>query len=153
MKNSLFLLFGVILISCNDKPKLKNNTVSISNDYFEKYYNDGGETSRLRNAIIVKGDTNSYKELRDIYLLSEHSNEFFYYSFTMAHNYNYPDAYFDLFSFLKHSPVKGKMENLKEYYLLKAFELGSHKSKFHIKEKYKNGFIPKSVMFHNGNVP
>ena len=45
---------------------------------------------------ILKGDTTAYNEARKIYFLSGYQNEFFYYSFFMASNYNYNKAKVDM---------------------------------------------------------
>ena len=106
----------ISLYSCKQKPVeviTMNNTRPI------------GELRQL----VLKGDTAAYNELRYADIESGHDEEKLVYAIFMAHRYNYPPAYFDVYSCLKlvsESYGRKMDEKTKEMairYLKKAVEL------------------------------
>ncbi len=51
---------------------------------------------KLRKLVFIDGDIKAYEEL-DIAYVDHPSGEFLPYAFLMAHKYNYPKAYYDVF--------------------------------------------------------
>ena len=120
MKQFLMYFIGVIitisLFSCKQKSvevTPMNNTRPIE---------------ELRQ-LVLKGDTVAYNELEIAYIESGHSEEKLVYAIFMAHRYNYPPAYFDVYHYLRivsESYGRTMDEKTKEMairYLKKAVEL------------------------------
>jgi hypothetical protein len=84
-KYILILIYCAILLSCKNKSITKR---SINNLPYSE--------DSLKNDILYRGDTNSYKNLRIIYLDYPTENMLFW-SLIMANKYNYSLAYSDVY--------------------------------------------------------
>ncbi len=107
--------------------------------------------SELEYLVVVKGDTNAYRELDIAYLDLEHG-KFFKFAKVMADKYDYKQAYYDVFiQTLKSTRRKGTTLSLDSCtieerqlaikYLKLAEEKGHHQAKDEIEELKKEGFI------------
>lgn len=161
MKNILLMLLVLkITISCNKKQNAdhvnsfsekKIDTVNnISNPYMVNYGNKK-EMKKLLDSAIIYGDTLSYQEAFKNYLVSEHTQEFLYYSIKMAKIHNYGEAYFDTYYIMnlldnRNDYISREDKNLSLYYLLKAYEMNNLTAKDKINDLFikKNKKIPTS---------
>ncbi|MDQ8141012.1 hypothetical protein [Chryseobacterium sp. CFS15] len=159
MKKTLLILCSTaILLSCfkkNDDEITTTTTpmdtiVKDSNPYMENYQNRKRIKKLLDNAII-NGDTISYQEAYKDFIISEHSQEFLYYSIKMAKRNNYTRAYFDTYTILnildkRNGYLSQSDKNEALFYLLKAYEKGDINAKYKLDELYtkKNKKIPLS---------
>lgn len=162
MKKTLLILCPVVvLFSCSNKnDNLKEDTeptitkndsiTNESNPYMENYDNKTRMKKLLDNAI-TSGDTLSYQEAYKDFLVSEHSQEFLYYSIKMAKRNNYNRAYFDIYCILnlldkKNGYLSESDKNEALYYLLKAYEKGDSNAKSLLNDLYikQNKKIPTS---------
>ncbi|MFN7045997.1 MAG: hypothetical protein ACK4M1_12440 [Flavobacterium sp.] len=112
------------IVSCK-KTNEKEDEFSISpNESFIEKFGNTNLTDSLKSRIH-KGDTIAYDNLKEIYYLSGYKKEFFFYSYYMAKNFKYIDAYEDCFSNLKHTKNDNSdavLNKSTEYFLLKAYE-------------------------------
>ena len=144
MKQLLMSFVGVIitisLFSCKQKPvevTSMNNTRPIE---------------ELRT-LVFKGDTAAYEELGYADIESGHHEEKLVYAIFMAHRYNYPPAYFDVYSCLKlvsESYGRKMDEKTKEMairYLKKAVELKNCGALGELSILYEKGeYVPKDTV-------
>lgn len=125
------ILAALISISCSCKKEMKkesliNNEIALISNY--------------KRSIIFEGNKQSYDNLFIYYVDYPFSDEIFIYAFVMATKYNYPQAYFDLYSIISHVHVNDidKIdENTAElalHYLKKAASLGHHQAEEEIKQ-------------------
>lgn len=135
MKWFVLIFFSTILLGCNTKDKEPNKKMN------ERSMNDPSKSMlELKDAVLTKGDTNAYYELSVAYLDYTVQEEFLIYAITMANKYDYPQAYFDVYSNLiglyqnKHSEIDNQTANLAIDYLLKAFNKGHHQAKEIVEE-------------------
>lgn len=158
MKKTLLILCSTaILLSCFKKNDDEITTttpmdtiVKDSNPYMENYQNRKRIKKLLDNAII-NGDTISYQEAYKDFIISEHSQEFLYYSIKMAKRNNYTRAYFDTYTILnildkRNGYLSQSDKNEALFYLIKAYEKGDINAKYKLDELYtkKNNKIPLS---------
>lgn len=94
------------LFSCNKKVQ-KNNS-NEKKTHSQVLY----EHSLLKENIITKGDTISYKKLYELYENDNKIEDMFVFSMTMANKYKYPKAYFDVFDILIGIPLINNNENI-----------------------------------------
>lgn len=161
MKNSLTLVLFLFLLACSDKGNINHDvktkvidTIKVlkeENPYMTDYQNKEKMKKLLDNAII-NGDTLSYQEAFKDYMISEHLQEFLYYSIKMAKIHNYGEAYFDIYYIMnlkdkRSGYLSQKDKNLSLSYLLKAYEMHNTTAKDKVKEMYidKGLKIPNSV--------
>jgi len=85
-----FIIIILIMqfISCSEKNDKKQE--SSQYDY----------QSELKRKIISNGDKKAYDSLSFIYMKDSNSTDLLAYSMIMAHDYNYPHAYYDVFDIL-----------------------------------------------------
>jgi hypothetical protein len=89
----------------------------------------------LKEAVLSDGNIEAYTLLRIAYLDYKISEEFLLYAIIMAHKYDYPQAYFDVFIALKNvfwTDLTEIDENTAEMaikYLINASERGHHQAK------------------------
>ncbi|EJL71487.1 SEL1-like repeat protein [Chryseobacterium populi] len=148
--NQIIIVLGCIisLICCKQEGKEimadKNNITSepvlfdINNDTIKENLNDA----------IKKGDTIAYLKSLKIFTTNGYEKEFLYYAMKMAEEQHYPLAYENVYTILlRISDENGYRKDSKigEYYLLKAYELGSKSAKYNLENFYKNKPIPTSA--------
>ncbi|MGI9650149.1 hypothetical protein [Chryseobacterium sp. RLHN22] len=166
MKKTLLMLCLIaILFSCTKKDENRNeNTTSIiksdtiikdPNPYMVNYENKE-RMKKMLDSAIINGDTISYQEAFKDFIVSEHSQEFLYYSIKMAKRNNYPRAYYDTYTILnildkRKGYISKSDKNEALFYLLKAYEKGDINAKHKLHELYteKNIKIPSSTSVLN----
>ena len=111
---------------------------------------------KMLDSAIINADTLSYQQAFKDFIVSEHSQEFLYYSIKMAKRNNYPRAYFDTYTILNildkrngYLSQSDKSESL--FYLIKAYEKGDINAKYKLDNLYtkKNIKIPSSTSLLN----
>lgn len=142
MKNYLLLLL-LLVISCNKKVEDKKNT-AMGSAFYDGYRNDP-KLNELWKLAYKKGDTISYLEMMDIFVLSGHEKEFLYYAICMADKHNYRHANMEVYDILKKLPERNdRMDKIANYYLLRAHESGHKGAIRDIKERFDTDSPPKS---------
>lgn len=146
----ILLIFLVFLCACNNEKKSLQEISNIHdakpmNHTFVEDYNNNLKINELSKKVLIKGDTLAFRELKYIYMVSEHSEEFLYYSTVMAEKYNYGPAYQTNYDILK-AFKQSTMQKLALFNLVKSYELGNKNDLQKLKEIFPNG-IPKSVEF------
>lgn len=120
----LNIIILVSIVSCKKTNKEADEfSISPNESFIEKFGNTN--LSDSLKSRIHKGDSIAYNNLKEIYYLSGYKKEFFFYSYYMAKNFNYIDAYEDCFSNLKYTKNDNSdliLEKSTEYFLLKAYE-------------------------------
>ena len=150
----LYIYLGVSLLSIfvcackkkntfNDRSNV-NDTVPMNYSFVEDY-NDKQKIDKLCEKILNEGDTIAYKDLKYIYMLSEHSDEFLYISTVMAEKYNYAPAYQTNYDILKPSK-QSTLKKFAVYNLIKSCELGNESDVKELEKMFPKG-IPKSEEF------
>lgn len=140
MKKIIFLVFIIYGCNSNDSEGLKPMNYS-----FAEKYSDTILVSNLSNKILINGDTIAFRELESIYMISEHSEEFLYFSTVMAEKHGFVPAYLTNYHILKNSK-NTVFKKIAIFNLLKAYEMGDNKKIDFLNEKFPNG-IPKSKEF------
>ncbi|RDI06680.1 hypothetical protein DEU42_11425 [Flavobacterium sp. AG291] len=112
------------------------------NSSFVASYNDKVKINKLFKSVLVEGDTIAFKELKYIFMISEHSADFLYFSTIMAEKYNYEPAFETNYQILNASKEKA-MQNLAIYNLIKSYELGNRGNVQKLNKLFPNG-IPNS---------
>lgn len=147
-----------ILFSCTRKDENRNeNITSIikkdtiikdSNPYMVNYENKE-RMKKILDSAIINADTLSYQQAFKDFIVSEHSQEFLYYSIKMAKRNNYSRAYYDTYTILnildkRNGYLSQSDKNEALFYLLKAYEKGDTNAKHKLNELYtkKNIKIP-----------
>lgn len=157
-KKSLFLILLLVFLACNNENSkhYKNVVESDINEstfsLYNKEFNDIGKIEDLKKAINTKGDTIAFLKLKEIYYNSGHRDEFLYTAIFMSNAYKYSEAYFTVYSILKTDFGKEKYkinDKLANYYLLKAYELGSKSAAFSVEERFSKGTLPSSIEYWN----
>ncbi|RWW96700.1 hypothetical protein [Flavobacterium cerinum] len=142
MKNYLLLLL-LLVISCNEKVESKKNT-AMGSAFYEGYRNEP-KLEELWKSAYKKGDTISYLEMMDIFVLSGHENEFLYYAICMADKHNYRHANIEVYDILRKLPERNdRMNKIANYYLLRAIESGHKGAIRDLKERFGTDSPPKS---------
>lgn len=136
------ILLSVLLMSCNNSEKKSNRA-------FEQSMNQPSKSlSELKSLVLNKGDVKAYDELIAAYLDESNSEEFLLYAIIMANKFNYPQAYFDVYSCLVnvfYSDITKIDENtaaLAITYLEKAAKKGHEQAQEMVKEFSINSKIP-----------
>jgi hypothetical protein len=149
MKKILFI-FLVFLYACNNEKKSLQEINKIQdakpmNHTFVEDYNNQLKINQLSKKVLIEGDTLAFRELKYIYMVSEHSEEFLYYSTVMAEKYNYGPAYQTNYDILK-AFKQSTMQKLALFNLIKSYELGNKHDLQKLEEIFPKG-IPKSVEY------
>lgn len=142
MRKSLFILF---FIFCGCKENTNRYDDKPMNHSYVEDYNNKDKIDKLCKRVLTEGDTLAFRELKYIYLISEHSEEFLYFSTVMAEKYNYGPAFQTNYHILKTSN-QSTQKKLAIYNLLKSYELGNKSDIERINEMFPNG-IPKAVEY------
>jgi len=131
MKRVTLILFASFLLGCNmENEKSDNSSMN----------QPSKSITELKEAVIIKGDTNAYYELSVAYLDYTFQEEFLIYAVIMANKYDYPQAYFDVFTCLTDvylsdiSKIDDETANLAIEYLLKAYNKNHHQAKDMVEE-------------------
>ena len=134
MRIATLVLLSLLYISCNNKEDKAIETV-------DKSINQPSRSlSTLKNLVLTKGDADAYYELQMAYLDNEYPEEFLVYAMTMANKFDYPQAYFDVYSCLKNefhsdmTKIDDSTANLAIDYLLRASEKGHEQAQEIVKE-------------------
>jgi len=140
MKNYISLVFiSILLFSCSNKK-------------VEQYVLNNDSINILIDRAINQGDYKAYNTVHSYYNLDGNTEPFLYNSMIMAHKYNLPAAYYDVYWTLA-NPITGETINdldlktryLALYYLLKSYELGYTNAKYNIQDIFgKKTPLPKS---------
>lgn len=145
---SLFLL----LFSCN-KSANKNEPEKIEKSAsYDTDYNNKELMIKLLDSALIYGDTSSYKKAFKYYVISNHYEEFLYYSIKMSEKHDFSEAYFDTYYLLnvRENDTLYKSNDLANFYLFKAYEKGSSYAKDQVEEMYPDKkSIPKSSDYLN----
>ena len=143
MKKIIILTIMIqFFLSCNKESSQKDNILEdevTTGSYYMKDFLDEEKKMGLSTKILKEGDTLSYKELKEIYFLSNYTKEFLSYSMVMSHDYNYDLAYFDTYLILRNFATSNeniRTNKLADYYLLKAYELSPKKMNSAMKERF-----------------
>jgi hypothetical protein len=152
MKSKFLILIPFFLLcACKEKNThgQKNNVKDAipMNHSFVNDYNNKSKIENLCKKILIEGDTIAFRELRYIYMVSEHSEEFLYFSTFMAEKYNYGPAFQTNYDILK-DYKQSTMQRLAIYNLVKSYELGNRNDIQELNELFPKG-IPKSVEYWN----
>ncbi|AZA83533.1 hypothetical protein C1637_15240 [Chryseobacterium lactis] len=134
----------ISLISCSKQETSVNKTVKETPDKFN--INDDTIKRNLNDAI-KKGDTLAYIRSLKAFTVHGYEKEFLYYAIKMAEEHNYPLAYENVYTILvRISEENGYKTDSKigDYYLLRAYELGSKSAKYDLESYYKGKKIPNS---------
>jgi TPR repeat protein len=162
MKKTLLMLFPIaILFSCTRKDENKTSIIKTDtiikdpNPYIVNYENKE-RMKKMLDSAIINADTLSYQQAFKDFIVSEHSQEFLYYSIKMAKRNNYPRAYFDTYTILnildkRNGYLSQSDKNEALFYLLKAYEKGDINAKYKLDNLYtkKNIKIPSSTSLLN----
>lgn len=79
------------------KNKKDEQPISSTIDTYLNYFNDKERMDKLIKKIKEKGDTLAYNELKQIYSLSGHKEDYLHISLYMSNRYNYKQAYYDVY--------------------------------------------------------
>jgi len=92
MKKSKTFVFLVVfcILSCTQEVKKDKDLIFSMNQPMD-------DLNILKNKIIMSGNIEAYNQLNIAYLDQRHE-EFLIYAILMANKYNYPKAYYDVFS-------------------------------------------------------
>ncbi len=131
------ILICLLIVACKmeDNPTQNNETAQSIN-------HPSKSMTEFKKAVLYNGDINAYNELDIVYLDYEFQEEFLLYSLIMANKYDYPQAYFDVFTCLTDiylsdiNQIDEKTASIAIDYLLKAYERKHHQAK-DIIEEYK----------------
>jgi len=162
MKKTLLMLFPIaILFSCTRKDENKTSIIKTDtiikdpNPYIVNYENKE-RMKKMLDSAIINADTLSYQQAFKDFIVSEHSQEFLYYSIKMAKRNNYPRAYFDTYTILnildkRNGYLSQSDKNESLFYLIKAYEKGDINAKYKLDNLYtkKNIKIPSSTSLLN----
>lgn len=162
MKKTLLMLFPIaILFSCTRKDENKTSIIKTDtiikdpNPYIVNFENKE-RMKKMLDSAIINADTLSYQQAFKDFIVSEHSQEFLYYSIKMAKRNNYPRAYFDTYTILnildkRNGYLSQSDKNESLFYLIKAYEKGDINAKYKLDNLYtkKNIKIPSSTSLLN----
>jgi len=129
---SIFMLV-LLLSSCNEE-KHKGGEVQASNSV-------STYTQQLKNAIMLSGDEEAYRNLKLYYMDTENPEDIFFYSLVMANKYGNKQAFFDVYfmislrTFPKECVIDSLSANMAIKYLIIASQKG-HKQSKDIVDKY-----------------
>lgn len=124
------IIFLIIYSSCKDK---KNQRIIYKEDDSASYYTRKLQDTKLMDSLAYKvikhGDTMAYKELRIIHSISGNGRGVgsLYYSLIMANQYNFKEAYYDIYIILYPGGkeiLDKKTKALADEYLKKYNEFG-----------------------------
>lgn len=135
MRLKASIMFCWLLISCNmeNGKKLDNEHKQLMNQHIPNQ-------SALKKAILLNGDIQAYHSLSTEYLEHAFSEEFLLYALIMANKYDYPQAYYDVFTCLTDvylsdlSLLDENTASLAIDYLIKAYEKKHHQAKDVVEE-------------------
>ena len=144
MKHLLLYFIGVIitisLFSCKQKPV---EVITMNNSR---------PIEELKQ-LVLKGDTAAFDDLVVAFMDKGHEEENLVYAIFMAHRYNYPPAYFDVYSCLKivsesyGRKMDKKTKELAIEYLKKAAELKNCSAMIALRSMYREGeYVPKDTI-------
>lgn len=145
--NILKIVILLSIVSCNKTNKeAEEFSISTPELYREDFRNE--KLTDSLKSLIHKGDTIAYEKLKEIYYLSGYKKEFFFYSYYMAKNFKYVEAFGDCYSSLKYTQNDSSdivLNKITEYFLLKAYEKKPKSFESSVEEIYPEKInIPKS---------
>jgi len=132
----MLIIFCSFLFGCNMENSNKSNNGAKQSMNNQQTTNQ----SELKKAILLSGDIGAYQSLNTEYLDYAFPEEFLLYAMVMANKYDYPQAYFDVFTCLTDiylsnlNQLDEKTASLAIDYLLKAYEKGHHQAKDMVEE-------------------
>ena len=143
--NKIFFFFIFLLLACKGENSIDN--AKPMNSGYVNDYNNKIKMNELHNRVILTGDTIAFRNLKHIYTISEHSEEFLYVSTVMSEKYNYGPAFQTNYQILKLNKNIA-LKRLAIYNLLKSYELGNKNNTKELNELFLKG-IPKSTDYLN----
>lgn len=157
MKTYSITIFAVCLLySCSNSP---HNT-SMNNDSIpvrEIKLTNHSDNDSLINKAINFNDGQAYNEVASRYLLSNMSQDFFYYALRMAYKNNSAEAYYHVYDIIAYTSPKDSKEyilNMESktrdfalFHLLRSYEMGYEKSKYEIHKLFGKDKIPQSSTY------
>ncbi len=138
MKSILFkfLMLTILLSACqsSEKPKIEKQLKKVVTNIYPEEFGASYPKSKidsLKKLTIEKGDKTAYRLLYVQYAKRYRHGEIFLYSLQMAHKYNHPQAYYDIYYILTEKENTNSIDSLDEqtknmalYYYTRAHELG-----------------------------
>ena len=130
--NKFILRLSIILFAFTSCDMKRGETKS--NEVERSMNQPAISENELKKIILSDGDKNAYDELSISYLDHPIQEEFLLYALVMANKYDYPQAYFDVFSCLTDiyygniTKIDDKTATLAIEYLLQANEKGHHQA-------------------------
>lgn len=141
---SCLLMF---IYGCNPDQQEGNDIQSRKKEFFA----DKERVIELINKSINLGDTSAYKEVHHFNYIDGHEEDVMYISIIMANKYNYPEAYYDVYSELSHRNIgfsllklDERTRNLALYYLALSKEKGCLFDDYQWGQAYGNKPLPSS---------
>jgi len=115
------IVFSILIICCNNKKDDIVESVNTMDIYSEKFDNRKLRDS-LANKAIYSNDTMAYRELQEIYYLSNNANELYYYALLMYNRNKYKRSAEDLYFILNKLRIDDETDKLSKEYLKKSKE-------------------------------
>lgn len=151
----LIILGLYFLFSCQNRENLmdrqpKKDTIvnmGSSSSQFQEELEDQNLIRELSDKVTIHGDTVAFKHLQSIYVFSGHEDEFFYYTYIMAEQFEYPEAYYENYFILKtdiRNDSNKRRNAIADYYLLKAYESGYPSAIYSVKKRFNTSTPPKA---------
>jgi hypothetical protein len=131
MRRITLIIFFSILVGCNTDNSNKKSICECKQSINQQPSNQ----NLLKKAILYNGDIKAYKSLDIEYLDYAYTEEFLLYAMIMANKFDYPQAYYDVFTCLTDvylsdfHRIDDKTASLAIDYLLKAYERGHKQAK------------------------
>jgi hypothetical protein len=129
MKWQYIIIIMPLLFACNINSDTGKSKEEISMNQAESI------PQNYKNLVVKNGDIDAYKTLSIEYMDHKYPEEFLLYAMIMANKYDYPQAYFDVFTCLTDVYMSdlNKMDtitaNLAINYLIKAYKWQHHQAK------------------------
>jgi len=119
MKTFFYTIVFSLLVTCCNK---KDNIVESVNtmDIYSEKFNNRKLRDSLANKAIYSNDTMAYRQLQEIYYLSNNSNELYYYALLMYNKNQYKRSAKDLYFILNKIRIDEKTDKLAKEYLEKS---------------------------------
>lgn len=139
MKSKLIIVALIALLGFSFCQENKEQPEANTATPYIKEFNKPGKIDSLAQRVEESGDSLAYKQLKNLYLNTNQFNYLLRSALIMAVNYNSADAYFDSYIILHNTeitPSNRKSNILANYYLLKAYELGSERARYSLEERF-----------------
>ena len=131
MRRIILIMCYSILVGCKT---YNSNEKSIS-EYKQSINQQPSNQNLLKKAILYNGDIKAYNSINTEYLDYAYTEEFLLYAMIMSNKFDYPQAYYDVFTCLTDvylsdlHQIDDKTASMAIDYLLKANERGHQQAK------------------------